>query len=80
MTCNYPNCDGGYATGYCSDDCRICVPPEVYQECSFCNGEGSIEKWESVSRWSLDPPGSYYVPCDVCNGAGGFICEAEGER
>lgn len=19
--CNYPNCDGGYATGYCHNDC-----------------------------------------------------------
>lgn len=71
---------------YCQDlgpqeGCRYFdVPPEVYQECSFCNGEGGIEKWESVSKWSIDPPSAIIAPCDVCNGAGGFICEAEGDQ
>lgn len=25
-TCNYPNCDGGYAAGYCHNDCRASLP------------------------------------------------------
>lgn len=51
-------------------------PPEVWIECPHCQGEGSIEIWESVSKWSIDPPSAYVVVCDTCNGAGGFIEEA----
>jgi hypothetical protein len=50
--------------------------PEVWVDCEECGGEGAIEIWESVSKWSIDPPGSHYVPCRACNGAGGMICEA----
>lgn len=27
MKCNYPNCDGGPATGYCGNECRDVHPP-----------------------------------------------------
>lgn len=50
--------------------------PELWVECAECRGEGSIEKWESAIRWSLDPPCGHVVPCQVCDGAGGMICEA----
>jgi len=52
--------------------------PEFWLDCPECGGEGSIEKWESVSRWSIDPPCAYAIPCQACNGTGGMICEAEG--
>lgn len=55
-------------------------PPEVFEQCPECCGEGAIEKWESVSRWSIDPPSAIAIPCHVCGGAGGMICEAEGDR
>lgn len=54
-------------------------PPEVWKECPECGGEGSIEEWESVSKWSIDPPFAHVGPCRACNGAGGMICEAEGK-
>jgi DnaJ-class molecular chaperone len=54
--------------------------PETWVVCPDCCGEGSIEIWESVSKWSIDPPCAYSKICDTCNGAGGFICEAEGDR
>jgi DnaJ-class molecular chaperone len=52
-------------------------PPEQIETCPDCCGEGSIEVWESVSKWSIDPPCAYPVPCQTCNGAGFFICEME---
>jgi len=55
-------------------------PPEVWEECHACQGEGAIEEWESVSKWSIDPPCAIVRTCQTCNGAGGFICEAEGDR
>lgn len=55
-------------------------PPEIWQDCPDCQGEGAIEVWESVSKWSIDPPCAHVVTCKTCNGAGGFICEAEGDR
>jgi DnaJ-class molecular chaperone len=53
-------------------------PPEVWIDCPACGGEGSYEIAENVSKWSIDPPGSYTVICETCNGVGGFIEEAEG--
>lgn len=53
-------------------------PPEVWEECPDCQGEGGIEVWESVSKWSIDPPCAHVKTCQTCNGAGGMICEAEG--
>jgi hypothetical protein len=55
-------------------------PPEEYHDCPECGGEGAIEVWESVSKWSIDPPSAHAVPCQACNGAGGFFCEAEGDH
>lgn len=49
--------------------------PEVWVECTECCGEGSIEKGEIVSRWSLDPPCTHVVPCPACDGAAGKIVE-----
>ena len=54
-------------------------PPEVWVECLKCCGEGFIEIWESVSKWSIDPPCAHSVLCTECNGAGGFIEEAKGD-
>jgi len=55
-------------------------PPEVWEECAACCGEGSYEIYESVSKWSIDPPCGHVVICETCNGAGGFIVEAKGDR
>lgn len=54
-------------------------PPEVWVECPDCQGEGSFEKYEPVSKWAIDPPCGYVVQCDKCNGAGGWIEEAAGD-
>lgn len=54
--------------------------PEVWVDCAECGGEGGIEVWESVSKWAIDPPCAHVVTCQACNGAGGYICEAEGDR
>lgn len=54
--------------------------PEFWADCPECGGEGSIDVWESVSKWSIDPPSAHPVPCQACNGAGGMICEAEYDR
>jgi hypothetical protein len=59
---------------------EMSVAPEVWVDCDECDGEGAIEKWESVSKWSIDPPYALVLPCQACNGAGGMICEAEGDR
>ncbi len=50
--------------------------PEVYVACEQCGGEGSIEVWDTASRWSTDPPCARAMTCGACNGAGGMICEA----
>lgn len=55
-------------------------PPEVWKDCLECGGEGGIEVWESVSKWSIDPPCAHVKRCQACNGAGGMICEAEDDR
>lgn len=55
-------------------------PPEVFKECPECCGEGAVEVWESVSKWSIDPPSAVAVPCRACGSAGGMICEAEGDQ
>lgn len=53
--------------------------PEFWVDCPECDGEGAIEIWESVNKWSIDPPCAHVVPCRACNGAGGLICEVEGK-
>lgn len=54
--------------------------PEFWFDCPECGGEGSIEVWESVSKWSIDPPSAQVMPCKACNGSGGIICEDEGDK
>lgn len=54
--------------------------PEVCVTCAQCDGEGSIDVWKSVSKWSIDPPSAHPVPCEACGGAGSHICEAEGDQ
>lgn len=51
-------------------------PPEVWVECEHCQGEGSIEVYEPVSKWSIDPPCGLCITCEQCGGAGGHIEEA----
>lgn len=63
-----------------SHDFDLEDPPEIWLECPACQGEGSIEIWESVSKWSIDPPCAHCVICDTCNGAGGAIVESCGEQ
>jgi len=53
--------------------------PETLVDCVECNGEGAIEHWESVSKWSIDPPCALVERCGYCNGAGVFICEVEAD-
>ena len=60
------------------EDLNAGEPPEVWEECPDCHGEGGIEQWEGVSKWSIDPPCAHVIPCQTCNGAGGMICEAQG--
>jgi hypothetical protein len=55
-------------------------PPQRWYDCRECGGEGAIEKWESVSRWSLDPPSALVIPCHVCNGAGGLVDDETPDR
>lgn len=54
-------------------------PPEEWEECPDCQGEGYIEVWESVSKWSIDPPCGHPVLCKTCDGAGGQFCDAKGD-
>jgi len=49
-------------------------PPEVWQECGDCQGEGSVDE---PRPFYDDPYFSVVVTCETCNGAGGFICEVE---
>lgn len=58
-----------------------CDPvPEEWEVCPDCNGEGAIEKWEPVSKWSFDPPCALVVPCDTCGGVGGAIRQSPGDE
>lgn len=52
-------------------------PPEVIITCDECGGEGAIEVYEAVSKWSIDPPCGRCVTCPSCKGQGIFIEEAE---
>lgn len=61
--------------GRYEDELYLDEPPEVWEECEVCQGEGTID----VPRpfWD-DPYFCIVVSCDACQGAGGFICEATG--
>jgi DnaJ-class molecular chaperone len=53
-------------------------PPEVWEDCPACCGEGGYEKhifvYERGCGFGHDD--SMWVTCEKCNGIGGFICEA----
>jgi hypothetical protein len=51
--------------------------PEEVKICPACDGEGAIEVYESVSRWSVDPACGHAIPCLVCQGAGASIDDME---
>ena len=62
MKCNYPDCDGGSATGYCHNDCRV-VPCEHcgaegvtdHGACTLCEGSGSeIVEVQPIEMEDLD--------------------------
>lgn len=53
--------------------------PEVMIQCPECLGDGEIAHWETVSRWSIDPPCARVETCTACAGVGWFIREAEGD-
>lgn len=52
--------------------------PEEFEECPECGGEGGMYVWESVSRWSIDPPSAYLQTCPACGGNPGLIAPATG--
>lgn len=56
-------------------------PPEVWEDCPNCSGEGGYEKhcmtYELGCGFAHDD--SYWVECETCNGTGGMICEAVGD-
>lgn len=56
-----------------ADDDWVNDEPEEWEDCPDCGGEGSLEKWEGVNKWSLDPPCGIVVPCETCHGTGGGI-------
>lgn len=51
-------------------------PPEVWQECPDCHGEGATEK---PMPFADDPYFCIVLACETCGGAGGAIHETEGE-
>lgn len=67
--CNYPDCDGGYATGYCHNDCRVVA-------CEACGTEGRLYVTNydaSQGCWGERDIG----PCPYCDGTGGEIIETQ---
>jgi len=55
------------------EDLNAGPPPEVWETCPDCGGEGYIEK---PRPFADDPYYAVCITCETCNGAGGFICEA----
>lgn len=53
--------------------------PEIIVTCEACGGEGAVEVWESVSKWSIDPPSAHCLTCEACAGAGFFVEEDRGD-
>lgn len=75
--CKYPDCDGGYATGYCHDDCR--EAPQRAVDCDRCDGKGYIVKrvtvYESGCHFPHDD--SEEVECGYCAGLGWYVADVE---
>jgi DnaJ-class molecular chaperone len=59
------------------EDALLGEPPEVFDECPDCAGEGAIDH---PRPFADDPYFCIVVPCSTCEGAGGMICEAQGNR
>lgn len=69
--CNYPDCDGGPATGYCDIRCR--AEPEVVPVtivCEACGGEG-----REISGQYEDEQD--HGPCRYCDGDGRVEIETQ---
>lgn len=56
--------------------------PEVFVECAHCGGDGVIRKsiWVYEHGCGFGHEDVLEAPCRFCNGAGGFLCEAAGDR
>ena len=50
--CNYPECDGGHATGYCHTDCRGAFDPCTQD----ARDMGCTCRLSSVNSATIDPP------------------------
>lgn len=57
-------------------DINMGEPPEVWEECPDCCGEGFIDRPQPFHD---DPYFCMVILCETCQGAGGFICEARGQ-
>lgn len=57
-------------------------PPEEWLVCEECGGEGSIYRTIHVYEpgCGFSHPDVEAVLCIPCKGAGGFVCEAKGDR
>lgn len=79
MICKYPNCDGGYATGYCHSDCR--EAPQQWFTCDACDGSGEIV----TGYWGYEPGCGHGhmmdhgAPCDRCGGEGGWVGDVQAD-
>lgn len=59
--CNYPNCDGGYATGYCHTDCRKQhEPKQLPLLCTLAERDAAtpeqVKDWDQrlMQQWRED--------------------------
>jgi DnaJ-class molecular chaperone len=56
------------------DELDLGEPPEAWEQCPDCQGEGAIEK---PRPFSDDPYFCIVVTCEACDGAGGRITAGE---
>ena len=59
------------------DELDVGEPPQVWEECEACQGEGSIAK---PRPFHDDPDFCVMFTCEECGGAGGRLCDARGDR
>lgn len=64
------------------DDELLGEPPEVWEDCPRCGGEGGYEKhiWVYEHGCGFGHDDGMWVTCEVCNGTRGMICEAEVDK